>query len=193
MEAEILEETTPADRGAPERILAFSPPRGERLEWLVEKGVELGATVFQPLLWERTPPRARNLRKERLQRIAAAACEQCGRAKLPHLLPPLPLEEFLAEEFLAKEFQGRAYLLDREGDPPPAGAGEAEEVLLAAGPEGGGTEEEKAALLARGFRPLRAGAYTLRIETALLAGLTLLSPPPARKGSPGREGREGPA
>ncbi len=178
--AEILRLLPPPEGELPSRVLAFSPPRGERLEWLVEKSTELGATTLQPVLWERTPPRSRNLRLERLERIAASACEQCGRAFLPEILPPRTLEEFLEGPI-----PPGAFLLER-GGPPPGREDKRAPILLAAGPEGGWTERERAALASRGFRPLGLGPLVLRIETALLAGLALLAPPceaPGRGGS----------
>ena len=184
--AGILGEVAPLDKGLPERILVFSPPRGERLDWLIEKGTELGVTAFQPLLWERTPPRSRSPRIDRLERIAASACEQCGRARLPAILPPLSLEAFLESEI-----RGKAYLLDREGPPPP-GVEPPGPATILAGPEGGWIPQEREALLERGFTPVGLGSLTLRIETALLAGLVHLGRHSPPSGNPGREGREGP-
>ncbi len=181
--AEVLRVLEAPDRFLPPRMLAFSPPRGERLDLLVEKGTELGAALFQPILWKRTPPRARSPRLGRLEKIAASACEQCGRARLPVFLPPLPLESFLQTGI-----QGAGLLLDKEG-PPLAGKGLSGAVTLLAGPEGGLEPGEKEAALEAGFLPSSLGPLTLRIETALLAGLSRLALPAV---PPGREGPGGP-
>ena len=179
---EVLRALEAPDRLLPPRVLAFSPPRGERLDLLVEKGTELGATHFQPVLWKRTPPRARSPRLHRLEKIAASACEQCGRARLPRLLPPLPLERFLETGF-----QGAGLLLDREG-PPLEGRDVSGAATLLAGPEGGWEPGEKEAAREAGFLPSSLGPLTLRIETALLAGLSRLALPAE---PPGREGPGG--
>ncbi len=178
--AEILGVMEVPDRSLSPRALAFSPPRGERLEWLVEKGTELGATLFQPVLWRRTPPRARSFRLHRLERIAASACEQCGRATLPLILPPLSLERFLETGI-----RGTGLLLDRAG-PPLEGRISPGGATLLAGPEGGWEPEEREAAEEAGFAPFSLGSFTLRIETALLAGLSRLALPGE---SPGREER----
>ncbi len=181
--AGILSVLEPLDRGLPQRILVFSPPRGERLEWLVEKGTELGATLFRPVLWKRTPPRAGSFRVDRLEKIAASACEQCGRSFLPAFTPPVSLDRFLEGEI-----PGERILLER-GAPLPAGAGFPGPATLVAGPEGGWEREEREALRERGFLAAGLGRLTLRIETALLAGLSLLSP---RGENPGRGEGGGP-
>ncbi|MHB1872708.1 MAG: 16S rRNA (uracil(1498)-N(3))-methyltransferase [Steroidobacteraceae bacterium] len=155
--------------------LAQGVSRGERMDWVVQKAVELGAAHIVPVLTERSVVRldagqARN-KQCHWQRIAVAACEQSGRTRVPQVAVPVAL----------------AALLDAlpEGDlrvlPSPEGAAglaalpaAAAGVLVLIGPEGGLAEAERRAALARGFQPVRFGPRVLRTETAAVVALTLL-------------------
>lgn len=159
------------DRNQGVRLAAVSAPRAERLERLVEQATELGASELVLLVAGRTPPRARAPRLERLAKIAGGACAQCGRARLPAVLGPLPLAQFLARTDLPRH----RILLDRRGPPlgpAPSGAG----AVLLVGPEGGFEAQEQAQAAATGFRPHSLGPLTLRVETALAAALARLGP-----------------
>ncbi len=175
--AKTVEGIRAPDRYLPERILAFSPPSRERLEWLIEKGTELGASRFILLKLERTPPRSREVGKKlkRLERIAGAACAQCGRAYLPSMEGPVGLGELL--ESLDPKHE--RILLDPGADARLGETGLPSIVL--AGPEGGFTVRERRAIEGSGFKPYTLGPLTLRIETALLSALAVLglNPGPA--------------
>ena len=103
------------------------------------------------------------------RQIAVAACEQCGRNRVPAVLPPLSLSAWLAA------WNGGGILLAPEADrsftelaPPPA------PLALAIGPEGGFDSREVAAARAKGFHAVRVGPRVLRTETAAAAGLAVV-------------------
>jgi 16S rRNA (uracil1498-N3)-methyltransferase len=171
------------EREAPLEVhLAVGMPANERMDWLVEKAVELGAASIQPLLAERSVLRLsseRALKKQlHWQGIAIAACEQCGRNRLPPVHAARPLQDFAT--WSPPSVQQRFVLsLDRDSLPlshvlsPRRDAGP---VLLLSGPEGGLSPAEEKAARAAGFQALSLGPRTLRAETAplaLLAALTL--------------------
>jgi 16S rRNA (uracil1498-N3)-methyltransferase len=164
--------------------LAIGMPANERMDWLVEKAVELGAASIQPLLAERSVLRLsgeRALKKQlHWQGIAIAACEQCGRNRLPPVHAARPLQDFAT--WNPSSVQGRFVLsLSRDSLPlshvltPQKNTGQ---ILLLSGPEGGLSPAEEKAARAAGFQALSLGPRTLRAETAplaLLAALTLQS------------------
>jgi 16S rRNA (uracil1498-N3)-methyltransferase len=160
-------------------ILALGMPANERMDWLVEKATELGVACLQPLLTERSVLRLAGERGERKrehwQAVARAACEQCGRARLPTIEPVRTLADWLP---LAPT--GLRLLLSLH---PAAGTLPGLAATLAtgaavctlSGPEGGLTAAEEASALAAGFRPAGLGPRVLRAETAPLAVLAWLA------------------
>lgn len=153
----------------------------ERMDWLVEKATELGAASLTPLLTARGNLRLAGERARRKQAhwqaVAAAACEQCGRNRVPRLLPPTAIDDFLARPAP----QARWLLTLADGAPSLAQCvhrlPDAISVTLLSGPEGGLTPAEEAAARAAGFAPVSLGARVLRAETAPLAALACLAIP----------------
>ena len=148
----------------------------ERMDWLVEKATELGVASITPLLAERSVLKLKGERADKKlahwQAVAVAACEQCGRNRVPTLHPAQTLADWLQ----APPQDGQRLLLSlRPGTQPlhAAAPGHTGLVFLS-GPEGGlsGTEEELA--LAHGFAPVTLGPRVLRAETAPLAALAAL-------------------
>jgi len=159
--------------------LALGMPANERMDWLVEKATELGVARIQPLLAERSVLRLTGERaqrkREHWQAVAEAACEQCGRARVPQIEPVRTLADWLP---LAPP--GRRLLLSlRPGVSPLPQAASAldpvEPLCTLSGPEGGFTDDEEAAALAAGFAATAAGPRVLRAETAPLAVLAWLA------------------
>lgn len=151
--------------------LAQAVSSGERMDYTIQKAVELGANAVQPLLSERCVVRLSGERAaKRLlhwQGVVAAACEQCGRNHVPEVRPLLPLRDWLEQSAHANELRlllapGAAMGL-REL-PRPAGV-----VTVLAGPEGGLTAGEADDAVRAGFLPLRLGPRVLRTETAAVA------------------------
>lgn len=166
--------------------LAVGMPANERMDWLVEKAGELGAAAILPLLSARSVLRLHGERAERREAhwrgVAVAACEQCGRNRLPRIDPvralpawlrQLPAEHPTARCLLAVPAHAEAMPLARWAATLAPG----QPVLALSGPEGGLDDDEIAAALAAGFVPVSLGPRTLRAETAplaLLAGLAAL-------------------
>jgi 16S rRNA (uracil1498-N3)-methyltransferase len=154
-------------------VLAVGMPANERMDWLVEKATELGAAAIQPLECVRSvlrfdAPRAER-RRAHWEAIAAAACEQSGRSRLPGIEPVRPLAAWL--DALPAGGPARRLLLSLAGDARPVAevAGARGALLALAGPEGGLTDDEEAHARRRGFVPASLGPAVLRAETAPLA------------------------
>ncbi len=164
--------------------LAVAVPRGERMDWLVEKAVELGAASLVPLHTERSPlgGQVHPGRVARWERLAQAAAEQSGRRCIPPVLPPSDLVSSL------RDFTGpclvahpggearplRELLTAVAGDQPAPTWSPPRAVLVAVGPEGGFTPREVDAAVSAGARLLSLGSRILRVETAAIAALTLV-------------------
>ncbi|HET6604039.1 MAG TPA: 16S rRNA (uracil(1498)-N(3))-methyltransferase [Xanthomonadaceae bacterium] len=187
-EAELV--ATPR-RGAEVRVLAAGPAaapesplrmtlaqalaRGEKMDLVLQKATELGARRVVPLLTGRTEVR---LEGERLVRrmahwrgVLAAACEQCGRARLPALDEPVALPRFAA----AADPAALRLALLPAGERAVADCGGHADIVLVVGPEGGLSEADEQVLRAAGFAGLRLGPRILRTETAGLAALAALA------------------
>ena len=155
--------------------LAQGVARGEKMDLIVQKATELGVVRIVPLLTERSEVKLDAARAEkRLQHwraVAASACEQSGRARLPEIEAAQPLQAWLAS--LADDGRERLALLP-EGDRRAQSLRLGHGALLVVGPEGGLGERDTAALSAAGFAGLRLGPRILRTETAGLAALAAL-------------------
>lgn len=151
--------------------LALGIARGERMDFALQKATELGVQEIVPLLTERTVVRLDSNRLEKRMAhwrgVVISACEQCGRNRLPEIHPPKPFAIWLRESC------GGMILFDPEGKPlselHPPGAGA---LTLLIGPEGGLTPEEREGALKRGFQNTVLGPRILRVETAVVAGIT---------------------
>jgi 16S rRNA (uracil1498-N3)-methyltransferase len=165
-------------RAAPAVHLAFSVPKGRRLDWLLEKATELGARSLTPVVFARSvagpaPPKAGRsarwpARRRRWLAHCIAAAKQSGLNFLPQLAAPLLLEDFLAG------VAGRTTVVGQAGRDAAALAQalsgrQGGEVHILVGPEGGLTSSERSAVLAAGALPVRLGDTTLRTETAAVA------------------------
>ena len=180
-------EHRPIERESPLALsLAQGVSRGERMDLVVQKATELGAVRLAPLLTERSVVRLDAPQAERKRNhwraIAIAACEQSGRNRLPEVLAPLTLREFLR----APPAAAPATTPGQGGAPlqlllSPAGGrsiaeltGPLRAVTVLIGPEGGLDAAEQEAAVAAGFVPVRLGPRILRTETAAIAALALL-------------------
>ena len=156
--------------------LALVMPANERMDWLVEKATELGVTAIQPLQGAHSVLRLKGERADKKvahwQAIASAACEQCGRNRLPTIAPVREALDWLSA---APAAPLRA-LLSLAPDARPlasllAGQAEARPVSFFSGPEGGLAPSEETAARAVGFVPVSLGPRILRAETAALLAL----------------------
>lgn len=151
--------------------------KGDRMDYAIQKAVELGVAAITPLYTEHGDVRLRGEREAKKlahwQAVAVSACEQCGRTRVPPVHPPMALADWLTErdEALrlvlhpATDSESKALL---ECEAAPAS------VALVIGPEGGLAEAEIGVARARGFAPLSLGPRILRTETAPVVALSLL-------------------
>jgi 16S rRNA (uracil1498-N3)-methyltransferase len=158
--------------------LAIGMPANERMDWLVEKAVELGVASIQPLMTQRTVLRLSGDRaakkQSHWQSIAIAACEQCGGNRVPVVHPVMNFDAWLEQS----QKLHRAVLSLREGSVALtqwSGPKMQAPRLFLCGPEGGLSPAEEAAAIAQGFAPVSLGARILRSETAALTALVQAS------------------
>ena len=147
---------------------------GDKMDWVVQKAVELGAVAIQPVAAERSVLKLAGDRADKRvahwQQIAVAACEQSGRNRVPQVAPILPLAKYLAQAFDGTRLvlaPGAAGAL--AGKARPSGP-----LAVLIGPEGGWSPAELALAEHAGCAPLALGPRVLRTETAGLAALAAL-------------------
>jgi 16S rRNA (uracil1498-N3)-methyltransferase len=175
-------------------------PKQGKMEEIVQKTVELGVFRIRPVYMARSVPKeggGADRKRERWQRIAAEACKQCRRARVPEVASALPfaeaLEEALASDLLLFPYEqekertiravlaevGRAGAGDSDALDAPAGfepgsLAIGRSVALFIGPEGGFSDREAAALMQAGAQPCSLGRTILRTETAGAAALAMI-------------------
>jgi 16S rRNA (uracil1498-N3)-methyltransferase len=150
--------------------LGLGISRGERMDFALQKAVELGVSRITPLFTEHCVVRLdedrQGVRHQHWQKIIRSACEQSGRSRLPTIDEPQRLEDWLDQPTGPRVFldpQGAATLASL---PTPEGR-----VTLLSGPEGGFADKERDWARQAGFTPIRLGPRILRTETAVLAAL----------------------
>lgn len=151
---------------------------GDKMDLTVQKAVELGVTRIVPLISQRSVVRLegeRALRRtEHWRGVVAAACEQCGRNRLPDVFPPEGLERWLSRRPHSGVLRlmlapAAGYSLASLSGPFPE-----RRIELLIGAEGGLAPEEIGMAARAGFRPVRLGPRILRTETAGLAALAAI-------------------
>lgn len=171
---QVLRRLRPQQAG-PECWLLFAPLKRDATDLLVQKATELGASVLQPVLTERTV--AGRVNADRLAHIATEAAEQCERLSVPVLRPPCRLPDALAAWPAGRGHLAAA--IERAEAPGLDALGATAIGGLLVGPEGGFTETELDLLRRRSFvQPVSLGPLVLRAETAAIAGLALLNARP---------------
>jgi len=167
---------SPLERESPLAItLVQGISSGDRMDLTIQKVVELGVAAIQPVLAERSVVKLKgervDSRREHWQRVAAAACEQCGRNRVPAVAAAVPVAAYQAPDgalklLLAPGAQSGLRSIQAGTDRP---------VVLAAGPEAGFSPREEVLLVAAGFVPVHLGPRVLRTETAGPAALAALN------------------
>ncbi|WP_133129887.1 16S rRNA (uracil(1498)-N(3))-methyltransferase [Legionella yabuuchiae] len=170
-----IESSQTVDRESPRTIhLAQSISKGERMEWVIQKAVELGVSSITPLVSERTVVRLDESRLskklEQWQGIAIAACEQCGRNTLPIMHPVISFQKYVQQcnARLKLVLHPKSYKTWRDFEFGVA------DIALLIGPEGGFSEEEIDWASTHQFEGLRLGPRILRTETAAITALSML-------------------
>lgn len=164
--------------------LAAGMPANERMDWLVEKAAELGVASIQPLMSAHGVLRLTGERAEKKrahwEAIAIAACEQCGRNRVPVIHPVHSFGDWIARpgdetarRLVLSLTTGTRGIADVVTEAPSA-------WRVLSGPEGGLSAAEEQQALRAGFAPITLGPRVLRAETAAIAALMLLAgaPPP---------------
>lgn len=153
--------------------LAQALPEAAKMDWIIEKAVELGAAGIQPLAAQRCVVRLSPERAEKRQAhwhgIIEAACEQSGRNRLPQLAPVADFSRWIGQQDLH-----RRILLTPRAEQSLSGWTRhqpAQALTLLIGPEGGFSEQEERAAIEHGALALSMGPRVLRTETAGLAAL----------------------
>lgn len=169
------------DNAAPEERLrvdvAQALPKGQKMDFVVEKATELGATAILPFSSERSLAADVGAAKiERWRRLAKTASQQSGRRSVAHVDDPLTferlLERFASYDVVLFPWELAPQLALRERLPPLLDG--ARRVLVVIGPEGGFSHDEAAAAIARGAELLWLGPRILRTETAAMALLAIV-------------------
>jgi 16S rRNA (uracil1498-N3)-methyltransferase len=171
-----VESHHPVEREAGLRVgLGLAVSKGDRMDYAVQKSVELGVAQITPVLAGRTAPRRGyehwEARREHWRRVAIAACEQCGRNRIPDICAVTDLQDY------TKGGAGGLALLLHPGAECSVGDLVAPTLPLATlliGPEGGWAREEVAFAERQGFLSVRLGPRTLRTETACVVALAAL-------------------
>jgi 16S rRNA (uracil1498-N3)-methyltransferase len=157
--------------------LAQALPESSKMDWIIEKAVELGALIIQPLTSQRCVTRLSveraAKRQAHWQGIVVAASEQCGRNRLAHLAELSNYSEWIAQQDLHRRVllspRAEQSLSEWARHQPP------QAVALVVGPEGGFTDEEENLACKNGMMALSIGPRVLRTETAGLVALSALN------------------
>lgn len=170
----ILQQTRPQDR-LPDLAYVFAPLKHARLDYMVQKAVEMGAAILQPVQTRFT--QASRVNTERMRANVIEAAEQCGILSLAAVAEPVPLDRFLSQRATdrllvfcdeAADLKNPVQCLQSAGE-----AGQGIDVLI--GPEGGFAEEERTLLLRQPkILRLALGPRILRADTAAVGALALV-------------------
>ncbi|MDY6978488.1 MAG: 16S rRNA (uracil(1498)-N(3))-methyltransferase [Pseudomonadota bacterium] len=167
-----IEDATAADNESPlQTHLALGIAKGERMDYALQKAVELGINRLTPLLTKRCvvqlDEKREQKRRQHWQGIIRGACEQSGRARLPQLDPVMSYSEFLDTPLT-----GQRMILDPRSDRSLSDCTRPQQLILMIGPEGGFTQTEREMAYQHDATGIRLGPRILRTETAVVAGLT---------------------
>ncbi|WP_420001264.1 16S rRNA (uracil(1498)-N(3))-methyltransferase [Acinetobacter sp. LF10] len=171
-----IDQFNPIDRTAPAKvILGQVMSKGDRMDYAIQKATELGVTTIQLLTSERCEMRLRYERDQKKldhwQSIAIAACEQCGMNKVPNVLAPISLTDWVKSAQLP---QSRFVLAPNKGQENVVLNSQPDLALLI-GPEGGLSEAEIDAANQNHFQNWCIGDRVLRTETAPVVALSILN------------------
>lgn len=157
--------------------LAQALPEGSKMDWIIEKAVELGTSAIQPLSAQRCVVKLSAERADKKiahwQGIIESATEQCGRNRVAHLASLIDVQKWLSQQDMHKRIllspRAELSLADWARHQPP------QAVTLMVGPEGGFSETEEQLALSQGVIALAMGPRVLRTETAGLAAISVLN------------------
>lgn len=152
--------------------------RGERMDYTIQKSVELGVTSITPLFSQRCgvklPPERLAKRLQHWHKVMIHACQQCGRNRLAGINSPLVLGEWLAKTQGLKLFCSPTAITSLDRLSPHEKINSETGISLLIGSEGGFDTQEESAIQQAGFNGLSLGPRTLRTETAAVVALSLI-------------------
>ena len=157
-------------------VLAQALCSSEKMDWVIQKATELGASEIQPVQTQRSMVKLTGERAEKRTQhwygITIAACEQCGRNMLPKVHAPLEFSSWIAT--ICNAPGSKFILLPEAVTTLHEQLKPQEKIILLIGPEGGFSADEVQIALQAGFIAIRLGARLLRTETAAMAGIATL-------------------
>ncbi len=149
-------------------------PEADKMDWIIQKSVELGVAWIQPLICDRSVVRLSAERAAKREahwrRVAVAACEQSGRNRIPEVRPTLGFMSWIAVASETPRWALTPGAPPLAAQPRPAGA-----VELLIGPEGGLSERERELAASQGCVSVSLGPRVLRTETAPIAALAAIN------------------
>ena len=149
--------------------LAQGVAKGEKMDFLMQKAVELGVNQIIPIFTERCVVRLKaeklNKRMQHWRKIIIGACEQSGRSVVPKLLNPLDLTDLMARDC------PQVFVLHHRAQKSLLEFDQPNQATILIGPEGGLSDDEIAYTVQQGAQPLLLGSRVLRTETASLAAI----------------------
>jgi 16S rRNA (uracil1498-N3)-methyltransferase len=166
-------------------VLGQAIPKGKNMDLIVQKAVEIGASEIAPIMSDRTivqvDSESAAQKQSKWQQVAVEAAKQCGQNWLPHVHPPRKLSEFLASErsfdleLIGSLQPGAQHLKKILADYSNENQNRPGSVLMLVGPEGDFTPAELALARRHGCHPITLGPIILRVETAAIYCLSILS------------------
>ena len=163
------------DRESPLKIhLVIGISRGDRMDWIIQKAIELGVSQISPVFADRTEVKLHGNRLEKKiahwQQIAISTCEQCQRNVVPTINPALALSRWLdcsqsGLKILTHHLNGQSLQSLNPKD---------SEIILLVGPEGGLSADELSLCKQNGYESVSLGPRVLRTETAPLAAISIM-------------------
>ncbi|MDR2283550.1 MAG: 16S rRNA (uracil(1498)-N(3))-methyltransferase [Sphingobacterium sp.] len=145
----------------------------DRLEWFLEKATEVGLYEFTPIICEHSE--RKEVKVERLEKVAIAAMKQSLKAYLPRVNPTISFSKFLQQAAGTESCKGLAHCVESEKKYISTAFASKGDYLLLIGPEGDFSEKEISQALDAGFIPISLGDARLRTETAALASVIEVS------------------
>lgn len=167
-----VEQKTPCTAEPSVEVTLFvGYPKQDKLELIIQKAVELGATRIVPFFSRYcvTTPKKEDQKNQRYLRIASEAAKQCGRGILPAVDMPLTIQQ-LAAQFA--DFDAVLFCYEKGGKPIRSCIENAKRIAIITGAEGGFSEQEAQMLLDAGAKVIGLGPRILRCETAPIAALS---------------------
>jgi 16S rRNA (uracil1498-N3)-methyltransferase len=175
VQVDVREQREVERESALDLTLAQGISRGERMDWVMQKATELGVRRVVPMFTERSVVKLDERQAEKkLQHwrgIAIAACEQCGRNRVPDISAPASFYDGIRASVATNVTR---LLLSPQGSLRLRDLPRPSQVVLLIGPEGGLADNEEEFAIKSGFQPVQLGPRILRTETAAIAALAAL-------------------